>query len=59
MNIAIRADQIRVGDHVVSIEYTYDSKVTRLEVLPSGHIEITMRNRVRTVAPATQVTVRR
>lgn len=60
MNISIQANQLRVGDKLVAIEYTYNERITKLATLPSGSIEITMgRGRVRTVAATTECEVSR
>ena len=60
--ISIRANQLRVGDLLVAIDYTYNEKVTKIVTLPNGNVEITMgrgRGRVRTVAPTTECEVAR
>jgi hypothetical protein len=58
--ISIQANQLRVGDKLVAIEYVYNEKITKLSTLPNGNVEITMgRGRVRTVAPTTECGVLR
>lgn len=60
MIISVRANQLRVGDKLVAIEYTYNERITKLTALLNGSIEITMgRGRVRTVAPTTECEVSR
>ena len=60
MIISVQANQLRVGDKLVAIEYTYNERITKLTALPNGSIEITMgRGRVRTVAPSTECEVSR
>lgn len=62
MIISIRANQLRVGDKLVAIEYVYNERITKLATLPNGNVEITMgrgRGRVRTVAPTTECEVSR
>jgi hypothetical protein len=59
MDIIIRADQTKPGDHVVSIDHTYNARCTKVVTLPNGAIEIAMGKKSRTVQPATEVTVRR
>ncbi len=58
MIISVRANQLRVGDKLVAIEYTYNRKVTKIATLPNG-VEITMGKLVRTVAPSTECEVSR
>lgn len=60
MIISVQANQLRVGDKLVAIEYTYNERITKLTTLPNGNVEITMgRGRVRTVAPTTECGVLR
>ena len=60
MILSIPANQLRVGDKLVAIEYTYGERITKLAMLPNGNVEITMgRGRVRTVAPTTECEVSR
>ncbi len=61
MIISIRANQLRVGDKLVAIEYVYNEKITKLTTLPNGSVEIIMGRgrRVRTVAPTTECEVSR
>ena len=59
MIISVRANQLRVGDKLVAIEYTYNRKVTKIATLPNGNVEITMGKLVRTVAPSTECGVSR
>lgn len=58
--ISIQANQLRVGDKLVHIEYVYNERITKLTTLPNGNVEITMgRGRVRTVAATTECAVSR
>lgn len=59
--ISIQANQLRVGDKLVHIEYVYNERITKLTTLPNGNVEITMGRgrRVRTVAPTTECGVSR
>lgn len=61
MIISVQANQLRVGDKLVAIEYTYNERITKLTTLPNGNVEITMGRwrRVRTVAKTTECDVSR
>jgi hypothetical protein len=60
INLSIPAANVRVGDFITSIDYDYMARVTRVELLPSGSVEIHMgRNKVVVVAPTKDVGVRR
>ena len=60
INLSIPAANVRVGDFITSIDYDYMARVTRVELLPDGRVELHMgRGKVVVVAPTKDVGVRR
>lgn len=59
INLSIPAANVRVGDFVTSIDYDYMARITRVELLPDGRVELHMGRKVVVVAATKDVGVRR